>query len=149
MLQCQLKNEKKTRLKAMDALLAEYSQLDKQDVFDPQRIEDVSHGEKVEALHLITMAKKRDGVIKANACVDGRKQRRYISKEEVASPTIQLESLIISLLIDAREGRDVATSDVVEAYLLANMKDYVLLRLTGDTVNMTCQINPKYLSYVI
>ena len=92
--------------------------------------------------------RKRVGVIKAKACADGRKQRRYISKEEVASPTIQSESLIMSLLIDAREGRDVATVDVVEAYLIANMKDYVLLRLTGDTVNMMCQINTKYLTYV-
>ena len=90
---------------------------------------------------------KRDGVIKARACADGHKQRRYISKEEVVSPTIQLESLIISLLIDAREGRDVETADIVGAYFLANMNDYVLLRLTGDTVNMMCQINPKYLSY--
>ena len=89
----------------------------------------------------------KDGVIKARACVDGHKQRRYISKEEVVSPTIQLESLIIFLLIDAREGRDVATVDVVGAYFLATMNDYVLLKLTGDTVNMMCQINPKYLSY--
>ena len=59
-----------------------------------------------------------------------------------------MESIIISLLIDAREGRDVATEDVVGAYLLVNMKDYVLLRLTGDTVNIMCQINSKYLSYV-
>ena len=54
----------------------------------------------------------------------------------------------MSLLIDVREGRDVATSDVVKAYLLTNMKEYVFLRLIGDTVNMMCQINPKYLSYV-
>ena len=133
----------------MGTLVVEYSQLDKQDMFDPQRIEDLSYGEKAEALHLITMVKaKRDGVVKARTCADRRKQCRYISKEDVASPTIQLESLIMSLLIDAREGRDVATADIVGVYLLANMKDYVLLRLTGDTVNMMCQISTKYLSYV-
>ena len=54
----------------------------------------------------------------------------------------------MTLLIDARERRDVATADIVGAYLLTNMKDYVLLRIIGDTVNMMCQINPKYLSYV-
>ena len=48
------------------------------------------------------------------------------------------KSLIMSLFIDAREGRDVATADVVGVYLLANMNDYVLLRLTGDTINMMC-----------
>ena len=52
------------------------------------------------------------------------------------------------MLIDAREGRDVATADAVGAYLLANMKDYVLLRLIKNTVNMMCQINSKYLSFV-
>ena len=45
----------------MDALLAEYSQLDKQDIFDPQRIEALYHGEKSEALHLITMVKEKKG----------------------------------------------------------------------------------------
>ena len=54
----------------------------------------------------------------------------------------------MSLIIDAREDRNIATADVVRVYLLTTMEDYVLLRLTGDTVNMMCQINPKYLSYV-
>ena len=49
----------------------------------------------------------------------------------------------MSLLIDAKEGRDVATADVVGAYLLATMEDYILLKLTEDTVTMMCQINPK------
>ena len=54
----------------------------------------------------------------------------------------------MSLIIDAREDRNIATADVVRVYLLTTMEDYVLLRLTGDTVNMMCQINIKYLSYV-
>ena len=133
----------------MDILLVESSQLDKQDIFDPQRVENLSHEEKVETPHLITMVKeKRDGVMKARACGDGRKQRRWISKEDVTSSTIHMESLLMSLIIDAREDRNIATADVVRVYLLTTMEDYVLLRLTGDTVNMMCQINPKYLSYV-
>ena len=59
-----------------------------------------------------------------------------------------MESLLMSLVIDAREDRNIATADVVRVYLLTTMEDYVLLRLTGATVNMMCQINPKYLSYV-
>ena len=61
----------------MGILLVESSQLDKQDIFDPQRVENLSHEEKVETPHLITMNKeKRDGVTKARACGDGRKHRR-------------------------------------------------------------------------
>ena len=78
--------------------------------------------QKKAALPLITMIKeKRNGKIKGRACADGRKQRRYIAKEDVRSPTIQLESLILSIAIDAHERRDVATADVVRAFLLADM----------------------------
>ena len=117
--------------RAMEALLKEFGQLHKYNTFDPQRANQLTQDMKNEALNLITMIKeKRSGSIKARACADGRKQRRYITKEEVASPTIQLESLIMSLIIDAKEHRDVAVADVVGAYLVANMKDYVLVKLT-------------------
>ena len=59
---------------------------------------------------------KRYGMIKARACDNGRKKSRYISKEEVASPTVQSDSLILSLIIDEKEGRDIAMVDVVGAY---------------------------------
>ena len=79
---------------------------------------------------------------------DGRKQRSTVSKEDAASPTIQLESLIMSLLIDAKEGRDVAVSDVVGAYLLAEMKDHVIIKLTGTAVGFLCDANKKYKEFV-
>ena len=69
--------------------------------------------------------KKRDESIKGRACADGRKQRLYIPKEEVTSPTVQLESLILTMLIDAQEGRDIAVADVGGAFLLSEMPDYV------------------------
>ena len=72
-----VKRERKTRQKAMDILLVESSQLNKKDIFDPQHVENLSHEEKVETPHLITMVKeKRDGVMKARACGNGRKHRR-------------------------------------------------------------------------
>ena len=105
--------------------------------------------QRTEDLQLITMIKeKRCGKVKARPCVDGRKQRRYIKKEEVSPPTVQQESFIISMMIDAKEGRGVAIANVVGAYLLANMKDYVLIRLTGEPVETMCDISDKYKSYV-
>ena len=62
--------------------------------------------------------------------------REGTSTDEVASPTIQLESLVLSLLIDTKEDMDVSTADVVGAYLLADMKYYVLIRLTDKTVEV-------------
>ena len=59
---------------------------------------------------------KMSGMIKGRACVYGRKHRMYISKKEVRSPTVQLESLLLSLIIDIKEKRDVATADVVGTF---------------------------------
>ena len=75
--------------KALTALLKEFGQLHKYDKLDPQIIDNLSFEKRKEALNIITMVKeKRDGIIKARACADGRNQRRYIPKEEAASPTI-------------------------------------------------------------
>ena len=73
----------------MEALLSEFGQIHKYDTFDPQHIDDLPKDVRREALNLITMIiEKRDGRIKARACADGRKQRRYMSKEDVSSPTM-------------------------------------------------------------
>ena len=69
-------------------------------------------------------------------CTDGRKQRKYITKEAAISTTIQMTSLMLSLLIDAEEGRDVATADVVGVNLMTDMKDKVIVKLTGDAVDI-------------
>ena len=130
-------------------MMKEFSQLDNKQVFKPKVVEELSASQRNNALNLITMIKeKRDGKIKGRACADGRKQRGYISKDEVSSPTVQLESLMITLLIDATEKRDVATADIVGAYLLADIDDYVLVKLTGETVGIMCQVNPSLQKFI-
>ena len=47
-----------------------------------------------------------------------------------------MTSLMLSLLIDAEEGRDVATADVVGVNLMTDMKDKVIVKLTGDAVDI-------------
>ena len=59
-----------------------------------------------------------------------------------------MESLIISLLIDLKEGRDVAIANVVEAYIKANMLDYVIVKLTGKIVDVMCEINSEYEKFI-
>lgn len=68
--------------KAIEALLKEYTQLIDKQVFRPRFVNELTSKQKSEALNLITMVKqKRCGTIKGRACADGRKQRRYITKE--------------------------------------------------------------------
>ena len=60
------------------------------------------------------------------------------------SPMIQLEMLILSLIINTKEGRYVAIADVVGAYLLVKIEDYVLIKLTGKTVDIMCEMISGY-----
>ena len=67
-------------------------------------VKDLTPEQHREALHIINMIKeKRCGKIKDRACVNGRRQHRYINNEDTSSPTVQQESLILSMVIDARE----------------------------------------------
>ena len=125
------------------------SQLDGRETFDPQDARLLTKKMKREALNLITLIKeKRYSTIKGRASVDGRKQRRYISKEDMAYPTVQLKSFILSMLINAEEGRDVATAGIVGAYLLPIMNNLDLLKLQSDSVDLMCRVNAKYKEYI-
>ena len=98
--------------------------------------------QKTDALNLIKIVKeKRCGKIKGRAVADGRKQRKYIKKEDSTSPTIYLQSLLLSLMIDAFEKHDVATADIAGAYLLADLDGFVFVKLKGESVEVMCKCN--------
>jgi hypothetical protein len=135
---------------AVDALLREFCQLDSKNVFEPLDASTLTASQKREALRAVNLIKvKRSGKLKGRSCADGRSQRSKYTKEETTSPTVSTDTLIISLMIDAKERRDVATADLEGAYLHADMEDFVLLKLAGEAVNIMCQVNPKYEKFVV
>ena len=74
--------------------------------------------------------------------------------ESVTSPTIALESLFTTLLVDAYEEREVATFDVLGAYLHARLskdgnKERLLLNLAGDDVDIICEVSPEHSKHVV
>jgi Reverse transcriptase (RNA-dependent DNA polymerase) len=134
---------------AVDALFKEFAQLDDKDVFEPVQAHTLTKSQKAAALRAINLIKeKRSGELKGRACADGRPQRSLYTKDETASPTIATDALMITLMVDAAERRDVATADVVGAYLHALMPDYVLMKLVGDAVDIMCSVNPRYNEFV-
>ena len=69
--------------------------------------------------------KKRSGSIKERGCDDFRKQHDYTKKEETYAPTVSTEALMISCLMDTKEGRYVVTIGIPRAF----MHDYIKMRL--------------------
>jgi len=131
--------------RAIEALLKELAQLEDMNTFEPLQAQKLSRVQPTEALRVINLIKeKRDNSLKGRTCVDGRPQRKYISKEQAASPTVSTEAILCTLVVDAHENRYVATADVKGAYLHAEIDDYVILKLDGEVVDVFCKLNPRY-----
>ena len=131
--------------KAVHVILPEYGQIHNMKTFQLLDANKMTREEKRHIINLLTMVKEKwNGRLKGREVIDGRKQRMYIRKEDVASPTVKLESLVLSLLVDAQENRDVTTAEVVGAYLIADMKDHVIMKIMGESVDIMCDSNAKY-----
>ena len=104
------------------------------------------------SLEAVTVIKqKRCGKIKVRTCADGSKQRRYLKEfESVSSPTLSLDGLFGSTMIDIFEGRDVATCDVPGAFLHAELppgkKLFMVFR--GQMADILCEVNDEYKQHV-
>lgn len=88
------------------------------------------------------LKEKRCGTVKAQGCADGRKQRLYTPKEEASSPTVSIEAVFLSCLIDAYERHDVGTVDVPGAFMQTDMDELVHVRLTGTMAELLAQLDP-------
>jgi len=79
-------------------------------------------------------------------------QRGYMAWEEVSSPT---EATLQTAVIEAQEGRDVATCDIPNAFVQTEVKEQdkdghrTIMKICGALVNILVEIDPKYQEYVI
>ena len=129
--------------------MKELQQLIDRRVMHPCDATALSHNEKHSALkYLMFLKEKRCGKVKGRGCADGRKQRLYKSKEETSSPTIQVESLFLSSMIDAKEDRKVITCDIPGAFMQANIDKQLFLKFDGNLVELLIQVDPTYQPYV-
>ena len=88
-------------------------------------------------------------MIKAQGCADGQKQRDKIMKQESASPTVATESVFITAVVDAHEGRTVKIVDMPGAFMHADQDDLVYVQFTGKMVDKLIEIDEEiYAPYV-
>lgn len=135
----------------VDAVLSELKQLHDRKVLEPRIADELSREEKLAALHyLMFLKKKRNGRIKGRGCADGRKQRLHTNKEDASSPTVAIEAVMLSCVIDAKERRDTATVDILGAFMQADMDELVHMRLDGKMAELLVQVDPDlYEKYIV
>ena len=131
-------------------MIKEMTQMIDTGTFKPLDPSKMTSEEKREALMaLFNLKVKRDKSIKVRVLADGRKQRKKAIPGAASSPTVSLEALLLTCVVDAAEGRDVAITDIPGAYLSADMDKIVNLKLEGSLAEIMAQIAPEmYSEYV-
>ncbi len=131
------------------AVRKELEQLLYRKVMHGKRSKELTRDQKRAALrYLMFLKQKRCGKIKGRGCADGRKQRIYKSKEETSSPTIHIESLFLSCIIDALEKREVATLDIPGAFMQAEIDEIIHVKLVNELAYLLCKVDPSYQQFI-
>ena len=99
--------------------------------------------------YLMFLKEKQSGDVKGRGCADGRKQRLYKTKEETSSPTVSLEALLLTCVLDAIEKRAVLICDIPGAFMQADIDEIINLRLDGPILNALLRIDPSYAKFII
>jgi hypothetical protein len=98
------------------------------------------------------LKQKREGKIKGRTMAGGNNQRDYISKEDASSPTVAMESVLLSCIIDAEEERDIAVVDIPNAFVqtrVENEKDMAFIKIQDILVDIMVEIAPDvYKCYI-
>ncbi len=77
--------------------------------------------------------------------IGGNKQRDYINKEDVTSPTVTAEAVMLTCIIDAQEDMDVAVVDIPNTFIqtVVNKEDaehHVTVCIRGPLVDVLVSI---------
>jgi Reverse transcriptase (RNA-dependent DNA polymerase) len=135
----------------------EMNQLHDRNCFSPVSVADMTPQERAKAMEMLMfLTEKRDESIKGRAVYNGKPTREWKSKEDSASPTASLESVMILSVIDAKERRDIMSCDIPNAFIQADTpevkpgEERILMKITGVLVDMLVQMAPDvYGPYVV
>ena len=139
------------------ASVKELDQLHQRNCFTPISIKDLTPEEKRKAMEaLLFLTEKRDGTVKGRLCYNGKPTREWIAREDSASPTASLESIMLTAVIDAYENRDIMTGDVPNIFVQTQIpesekgNERIIMKITGVLVDILVEISPKvYTDYVV
>ena len=99
---------------------------------------------------IMFVSQKNTGEYKGRLAYNGKPTREWLTREEKSSPTAATESLMLTATVDARQGRDIMTLDIPNAFIQADMPEQekgkrVIMKLRGRLVDWLIQLDP--LSY--
>ncbi len=63
------------------------------------------------------IGQKRTGETKARMVAGGNTQQGHMTKEELSSPTVATKAVLLTSIVDAHEGRDIAVIGILNAFI--------------------------------
>jgi hypothetical protein len=133
------------------AVISEMQQLHDMECIEPKSARMLTREEKAASLRYLMFLKQKHCVrIKGRGCADGRKQRLYKTKAETSAPTVAIESVFLTSVIDAKEERHVISLNIPGAFMQTDIDERIYVRLEGPMALLLAKVNPcmytKYLS---
>ena len=102
------------------------------------------------------LKEKWDRSLNRRTVAGGNKQWEYISKEDVSSPTVATEAILLLCIIDAKEERDVTVINIPNVFIQMRVEhkedDMAIIKIHGVLVDILIQIAPnvyKSMSWLI
>ena len=68
-----------------------------------------------------------------------------MDKDKAASPTVLLESVLLTCVIDAKESREVAVVDIPNAFVQTDMdgEQRVIMKMRGKLAELLVKVAPE------
>jgi Reverse transcriptase (RNA-dependent DNA polymerase) len=140
---------------AVKSLCAELQQMHNKRVWEPVSVKTLSISERKSVIRSSMFLKEKFSStgefqkLKARLVAGGHMQDRSIySENDTEAPTASLQSVYMIASIAAHEGRNVVTADITGAYLNADMKKSVYMRLEPKLAETLAALEPSYQEYI-
>ena len=127
----------------------EVEQMHERNAFEPIHVKNMTAAEKRKAqMGLMLIEQKEGKQAKGRLVYNWKPTREWLSREDTSSPTVSQEGLHITLAMDAKEGRDVMSADIPNAFIQTRMRDKVkderiIMKVQGDVVEFLLKIAPQ------
>ena len=132
-----------------EAIMKELKQLVYRKVMQGWKASDLATEQKMAALHYLMFLKlKHCRCVKGCGCADGHKQWVDKTKGETTSPTISMESLFLTCLIDAMEEQCITTCDVLGVFMQMDIDELLHLKLVGEIAELLVKVEPTCAEFV-
>ena len=97
---------------------------------------------------LVFLVQNQSGNIKARTVTNDSMQRSYIDRDNAESPTAASNAIIITGVIEAKQGIDVMINDVPNDFLQTpvsqdNGDEIIIMKIRGALVDIICKISPE------